>query len=72
MILWNIFLDSLRPELSNDIYSPNGGRSLIKRVSEPGVPAGGFITFVDKRALKQDQTLHMEEKLQFILYFSTE
>ena len=37
MILWMIFLDSLRPELSNDIYSPNGGRSLIKRVSEPGV-----------------------------------
>ena len=37
MILWKIFLDSLRPELSNDIYSPNGGRSLIKRVSEPGV-----------------------------------
>ena len=37
MILWKIFLDSVRPELSNDIYSPNGGRSLIKRVSEPGV-----------------------------------
>ena len=32
----------------------------------------GFIKIADKRALKQDQTLHMEEKLQFILYFSTE
>ena len=35
-------------------------------------PGGGFIKFADKRALKQDQTLDMEEKLQFILYFSTE
>ena len=35
-------------------------------------PGGGFIKFAVKRALKQDQTLHMEEKLQFILYFSTE
>ena len=35
-------------------------------------PGGGFISFAIQRALKQDQTLHMEEKLQFILYFSTE
>ena len=35
-------------------------------------PGGGFIKFAVERALKQDQTLHMEEKLQFILYFSTE
>ena len=35
-------------------------------------PGGAFIKFAVKRALKQDQTLHMEEKLQFILYFSTE
>ena len=34
-------------------------------------PGGGFIKFAVKRALKQDQTLHMEEKLRFILYFST-
>ena len=35
-------------------------------------PGGGFINFAIQRALKQDQTLHMEGKLQFILYFSTE
>ena len=35
-------------------------------------PEGGFIKFAIKRALKQDQTLHMEEKLQFIHYFSRE
>ena len=35
-------------------------------------PGGGFIKFTVKRALKQDQTLHMEGKLQYILYFSTE
>ena len=35
-------------------------------------PGGGFIKFAAKRALKQDQTLYMEEKFQFILYFSTE
>ena len=32
-------------------------------------PEGGFIKFVVKRASKQDQTLHMEEKLHIILYF---
>ena len=30
---------------------------------------GGFIKFAVKRALKQDQTLHMEGKLHVILYF---
>ena len=35
-------------------------------------PGGGFNKFADKTALKQDQTLHMEGKLRFILYFSTE
>ena len=35
-------------------------------------PGGGFIKFAVQRALKQDQTLHMEEKLQFIHYFSRE
>ena len=35
-------------------------------------PKGGFIKFTVKRALKQDQTLHMEGKLQFIRYFSRE
>ena len=35
-------------------------------------PEGGIIKFAVKRALKQDQTLHMEGKLQFILYFSRE
>ena len=34
-------------------------------------PGGGFIKFTVKRALKQDQTLYMEGKLQFILYFNT-
>ena len=33
-------------------------------------PEGGFIKFVLKRAAsKQDQTLHMEGKLNVILYF---
>ena len=35
-------------------------------------PEGGIIKFAVKRALKQDQTLHMEGKLQFIRYFSRE
>ena len=35
-------------------------------------PEGGFIKFAVKRASKQDQTLHMEGKLQFIRYFSRE
>ena len=35
-------------------------------------PEGGFIKFAAKRALNQDQTLHMEEKLQIILYFIAE
>ena len=34
-------------------------------------PEGGLITFVVKRASKQDQTLHMEGKLHVILYFRT-
>ena len=33
-------------------------------------PNGGFIKFMVKRASKQDQTLHMEEKLYIILYFN--
>ena len=33
---------------------------------------GAFIKFAVKRALKQDQTLHMEGKLQVILYFREE
>ena len=32
-------------------------------------PEGGIIKFAAKRALKQDQTLHMEGKLHVILYF---
>ena len=32
-------------------------------------PEGGFIKFAVKRALKQNKTLHMEAKLQVILYF---
>ena len=35
-------------------------------------PEGGFIKFAAKRALKQDQTLHMEGKLHVILYFREE
>ena len=35
-------------------------------------PEGGFIKFAAKRALKQDQTLHMEGKLNVILYFREE
>ena len=35
-------------------------------------PEGGFIKFAVKRALKQDQTLHMEGKLHVILYFMEE
>ena len=35
-------------------------------------PEGGFIKFVVKRASKQYQTLHMEGKLQDILYFKAE
>ena len=35
-------------------------------------PEGGFIKFAVKRALKQDQTLHMEGKLHNILYFKEE
>ena len=35
-------------------------------------PEGGFIKFTVKRALKQDQTLHMEGKLHVILYFREE
>ena len=38
---------------------------------DPG-PEGGFIKFAVKRALKQDQTLHMEGKLHIILYFREE
>ena len=30
-------------------------------------PEGGFFKFAVKSALKQDQIVHMEEKLQFIL-----
>jgi len=30
-------------------------------------PVGGFFKFAVKRALKQDQIVHMEGKLQFIL-----
>ena len=30
-------------------------------------PGGGFFKFAVKRALKQDQIVHMEGKLQFIL-----
>ena len=37
-----------------------------------GGPWGGFFEFVVKRALKQDQIVHLEGKLQFILYFSRE
>ena len=36
---------------------------------EPGVD---FFKFAVKRALKQDQIVHMEGKLQAILYFSRE
>ena len=43
MISWNIFLDSLRPELSNDIYSPCGGWPLEKSASEPGVKDNDII-----------------------------
>ena len=35
-------------------------------------PEGGFIKFMVKRALKQDQTLYMEGKLHIILYFREE
>ena len=35
-------------------------------------PESGFIKFVVKRALKQDQTLYMEGKLHIILYFREE
>ena len=35
-------------------------------------PGGCFFKFAVKRALKQDQIVHMEGKLQFILYFSRE
>ena len=35
-------------------------------------PEGSFIKFVVKRALKQDQTIHMEGKLHVILYFREE
>ena len=35
-------------------------------------PGGVFFEFAVKRALKQDQIVHMEEKLQIILYFSRE
>ena len=35
-------------------------------------PEGDFIKFAVNRASKQDQTLHMEGKLQFIRYFSRE
>ena len=38
-----------------------------------GGPAwGGLFKFAVKRALKQDQIVHMEGKLQVILYFSRE
>ena len=33
---------------------------------------GGHFKVAVKRALKQDQIVHMEEKLQVILYFSRE
>ena len=36
------------------------------------IPGGGFFEFAVKRALKQDQIVHLEGKLQFILYFSRE
>ena len=32
-------------------------------------PEGGFIKLAVKRALKQDQTLHMEGKFHVIFYF---
>ena len=35
-------------------------------------PEGGFIKFAAKRALKQDQILHMEVKFHIILYFREE
>ena len=35
-------------------------------------PGGAFIKFAVTRALKQDQIVHMVEKLQFICYFSRE
>ena len=35
-------------------------------------PEGGFIKFTVKRALKEDQTLRMEGKLDVILYFREE
>ena len=35
-------------------------------------PGGGFFKFAVKRALKQDQIVHMEGKHQVILYFSRE
>ena len=35
-------------------------------------PGGGFFEFAVKRALKQDQIVYMEGKLQVILYFSRE
>ena len=35
-------------------------------------PEGGIIKFAVKRALKQDQTLHMEGKLHIILYLREE
>ena len=34
-------------------------------------PGGGFFEFVVKRALKQDQIVHLEGKLQFFLYFKS-
>ena len=34
-------------------------------------PGGGFFEFSVKRALKQDQIIHMEGKLQVILFSST-
>ena len=36
------------------------------------VAVGGFIKFSEKRASKQDQTLHMEGKLHIMLYFREE
>ena len=35
-------------------------------------PEGGFIKFTVRRALKQDQKLHMEWKFHVILYFREE
>ena len=35
-------------------------------------PGGGFFEFAVKRAIKQDQIVHIEGKLQIIRYFSRE